>query len=208
MIDVIFIRNFVTFLSGFVPVLAIFIAKCDQLNHKKIILIVQVAFILFTIYVALLFPYVLSLTVSSILFLYPLFVVGFNMIFLSKFGVSKFSKIFAVSLMLSFVITELHELPLMIMRYSAFDFTNSLTVFLQLSPLYALLIAWLAAQTFKLKASRNVLLSIILGVLVLFPLYLIFPNLDTSTIPLPAAYLKRVYCFALLALIFRKWSDP
>lgn len=208
MFDAIFIRNFVTILSGFVPILAILIAKCDQLNHKKAILFVQAAFIVFTFYVALLFPYVLSLTFSSVLFLYPLFVVGFNMIFLSKFGVLKFSKIFAVSLMLSFVITELHELPLMVMRYFSFDFTDSLTIFLQLSPLYALVVAWLAAQTFKLKASRNVLFSIMLGVLVLFPLYIVFPSLDTSTIPLPVAYLKRIYCFGLLAFIFRKWSDP
>ena len=208
MIDAIFIRNFVTILSGFVPILAIFIARCEQLNHKKFILFVQIVFILFTFYVAFFFPYVLSKTFSSVLFLYPLFIVGFNMVFLSKFGVSKFSKIFAVSLMLSFVITELHELPTMIIRYFSFDFTNSLTIFLQLSPIYALVITWLAAQTFKLKASRNVLFSVILGVSVLFPLYLIFPSLDTSAIPLPAAYLKRIYCFALLAFIFRKWSDP
>jgi len=174
----------------------------------ELYLFVQVAFILFAFYTALFFPYVRSLTFSSILLLYPLFVVGFNMIFLSKFGVSKFSKIFAVSLMLSFFITELHELPLMVMRYFSFDFTDSLTVFLQLSLLYALVVVWLAAQTFKLKASRNVLVSIILGVLVLFPLYIIFPSLDTSAIPSSIAYLKRIYCFVLLAFIFRKWSDP
>ena len=208
MFDAIFIRNFVTILSGFVPILAILIAKCEQLNHKKFILFVQIVFMLFTFYIAFFFPYVLSKTFSSVLLLYPLFIVGFNMIFLAKFGVSKFSKIFAVSLILSFVITELHELPNMIIRYFSFDFTDSLTIFLQLSPIYALVVAWLAAQTFKLKASKNILLSIILGVLVLFPLYIIFPSLDTSAIPSLAAYLKRIYCFALLAFIFRKWGDP
>lgn len=208
MIDALFVRNFVTFISGVSPILALLMINSRFLNGAKRIVALHIGLVCFALYVAFFFPNVDSLTVPSVLVLYPLFVIGFNLLFLGWFGISHFSRSFAVSIMLSFVITEMHELPAIIFGYFSLPPLTPEVVFLSFAPIYALIIACIAFKTFRISPDPPLLLLLAVTIAVLFAFYFRFPLIDINAIPVMAAYIKRIFCFVILASIFMFWGDP
>ena len=208
MIDSLAVRNFFVILSSLAPLVAFFVASVKQFDSARVAFLVESA--LFGSFLGIYFwlPYVPSKTVPAVLSLYPLFMFLFNLVLLIKFKPRVFSKILAVSLMLSFVLTEFHELPAFVYSYLSLDFLDPGKLIYALSPLYALVVFWLAARIFNLSLSikeKAVLMFYVLGIWVF---YWINPLIDINEIPSALAYVKRSYCFGILALAFLWGGNP
>jgi len=206
MLNSVFIRNMFTVFSSFSPIFAILIEHLPFLNRKRWFISVQTFFVAMTIYVLTLFPALEGKTLSNVLVLYPIFVVAFNFLFLLRFGLKKFSKGLALSLMLTFVLTEMHEIPAFVSSYLKLTFLQPNQLVQSIAPIYMVVVGYLAAKTAKLQVSKSSVLVLVFGVSLLFPLYFFYPRLDFSTNPGFLSFAKRVYCFLLLTLIFWRWS--
>jgi len=208
MIDALFLKNFFVFMSSFIPVIALFLPPVKELNNWKAVLFIESAAFGVFLYVLFFFPYIPSKTVPAVLSLYPLFLFLFNLIFVLRFGAAKFSRIFSVSLMLSFVLTEIHELPAFAYSYLILDFLDPSKWIFFISPYAALVFFLLAARTFDLTLSARSKVLLVLSVAGLIVFYVIEPQIDIHAIPSALAYVKRVYCFLLLAAAFLIGGNP
>jgi len=206
--DPMFLRNFFVLMSSFSPVIALFLPPVKELNNWKAVLIVES--VIFGAFLSVLFflPYVHSKTMPAVLSLYPLFLFLFNLVLLLKFKVAHFSKILSVSVILSFVTTELHELPAFTYSYLALEFLDPGKWIFFLSPIATLIFFILATKIFSLSLSARSKLLLLLSVAGLYVFYLLNPQIDINGIPSVLAYLKRFYCFVILAAAFLIGGDP
>lgn len=208
MFDPLFLRNFLVILSGFSPLVALAVASVKQFNSVKVAFLVQSALFGFFLYVLFFLPYLHSKTFPAVLSLYPLFLFLFNLVLLWKFKAEVFSKILAVSMMLTFVLTEFHELPTFACSYLRLEFLDPGRLIYFLSPLYALVVFILAARLFKLSFSARSKILLLLSVLGVFVFYWINPLIDINGIPSALVYIKRIYCFAVLVFAFLIGGNP
>ena len=208
MIDELFLRNFLVFMSSCSPLVALLLSKVKQLNNSRAVLLIQSALLCLFFSVLFFLPYVSSKTVPAVLSLYPLFMFMFNLVFLWKFEGADFSRIFAVSIMLSFVLTEFHELPAFAYSYFMLEFLDPGKLIFFLSPFYALAVFVLAARLFHLSLSARSKALLLLSVMGLWIFYWINPLIDINGIPTALVYVKRAYCFAILVLAFLIGGDP
>jgi len=208
MFDPLVIRNFLVILSSFVPLVAFVVASVKQFDSARVAFLIESA--LFGSFLGIYFflPYVPSKTVPAMLSLYPLFMFLFNLVLLIKFKPRVFSKILAVSLMLSFVLTEFHELPAFAFSFLNLQFLDPGKLIFLLSPFYAVAVFWLAARVFNLSLSARSKAVLLFSVLGLWVFYWINPLIDINGIPSVLAYVKRFYCFILLAAAFLIGGNP
>ena len=206
--DPIFLRNFFVLMSSFSPVIALFLPPVKELNNWKAVLIVESAIFGFFLYVLFFLPYVPFKTFPAVLSLYPLFLFLFNLVLLLKFKVVHFSKILSVSLILSFVSTEFHELPAFTYSYLALEFLDPGKCIFFVSPIAALIFFVLATKIFRISLSSRSKVLLLLSVAGLYIFYLFNLKIDHSGIPSAMAYLKRFYCFVLLAVTFLIGGKP
>jgi len=208
MIDPLFLRNLFVVFSGFSPLVALWVSSVKQLNSRRVAFFVESALFGLFLYVLFFLPYVYSKTFPAVLSLYPLFLFLFNLILLLKFKPKVFSKIFSVSLMLSFVLTELHELPAFAFSYWNLEFLQPERLIFFVSPFYALAVFVLAAKTFNLSLSFRSKVLLIFSLMGIFVFYWINPLIDINGIPSVWVYLKRAYCFIVLAITFFIGGNP
>lgn len=208
MLDALFLRNFFVFISSFIPVIALFLPPVKELNNWKAALFFESAAFGVFLFALFFFPYIPSKTMPAVLSLYPLFLFLFNLVLLLKFKVKEFSRIFSVSLILSFVVTELHELPAFLYSYYTLQFLDPEKWIYFLSPIGALVFFLLAARIFRLSLSSRSKVLLLLSVAGLYVFYLLDPQVDINGIPSALAYLKRFYCFVLLAAAFLIGGNP
>lgn len=208
MIDAVFWRNVLVIISSFSPLFALWISSIKRINSLKAVVLFETGF--FGMFLCTLFflPYVPTKTFPSVLSLYPLFLFLFNLAFLIKFKPRIFSKILAASIMLSFVITELHEIPAFVYSYLNFEFLDPSRLIFFLSPYYALLIFSFATQMFNVSFSRRSKILLFVSILGIFIFYWINPLIDINGIPSIWVYVKRFYCFAVLAALFYFGGNP
>ena len=208
LIDPLFVRNFLVLMSSCAPFLALALQYVKQLNSERIAIVVQSS--LACLFVGVLFgvPYVPGKTFPSVLSLYPLFLFLFNFVLLKKFSSRVFSKILSASLMLSFVLTEFHELPVFIYSFLNLSFMDPGMLFFSLSPLYALAVFWLAARVFNLSLSARSKAALLFSVLGIWIFYWINPLIDINGIPSVLVYVKRAYCFGILVAAFLIGGHP
>lgn len=208
MISVVFLRNILVILSSFSPLFAIWLSSIKGLNSVKAAVLIEIGFFGLFLFTLFFLPYVPTKTFPSVLSLYPLFLFLFNLIFFLKFGSRMFSKILAVSIMLAFVLTELHELPAFVYSYIHLEFLEPGRLIFFLSPYYALIISSFAAQLFNVSFSRRSKGLLLLSILGLFIFYWINPLIDINGIPSIWVYVKRFYCFVILAAAFLIGGKP
>jgi len=206
--DPLFLRNIFVILSSCSPLFALFVASVKQLNSGRVSFLVQSALFGLFLYVLVFLPYVPSKTFPAVLSLYPLFLFLFNLVLLWKFKPRFFSKILAVSLMLSFVLTEFHELPAFAYSYLRLEFLDPGRLIFFVSPFYALAVFLLAARMFTLSLSARSKFLLLISVLGIFVFYFIDPQIDINGIPSVWVYLKRAYCFIVLAAAFLIGGNP
>jgi len=208
LIDELILRNFLVFVSGFSPLVAWFLSDVKQLNNWRAVLVVQSALFSLFLYVLFFLPYLQSKTVPALLSLYPLFMFLFNLAFLLKFGAQCFSRICSVSVMLGFALTEFHELPAFAFSFFNLEFLDPGKLIFLLSPVYALAVVFLAAKVFNLSLSGRSKAVLLLSVLGIWIFYWINPLIDINGAPSALSYVKRFYCFAILAAAFLIGGDP
>lgn len=208
MISPIFLRNMMVIISSFSPLFAIWISAIDELNSLKVAILFETVFLGCFLYVLFFLPYVPTKTFPSVLSLYPLFIFLFNLIFLIKFKPRAFSKILAVSVMLSFVLTELHELPAFAYSYLNLEFLDPNRLVFFLSPYYALIVYIFSSQLFNVSLSRRFKILLLASLLGIFVFYWINPLIDINGIPSIWVYVKRFYCFIILAATFLIGGNP
>jgi len=203
-----FVWNLFSVFGGLSPVLALLLARLPFLNGKKWFLASQVCFAALIVYMSVFFPIIKGETLPIILVLYSIFLFAFNIIFYRRFGTKNFSKSLALSIMLTFVLTEMQEIPVFFVGYSSLKFLESpYTLFCALAPIYPLVVWFLASKIAQLHLSKVGFLFLFVGISFLFPLYLLQPQLDLSLNPSPLAFAKRFWCFFLLATTFWRWSE-
>lgn len=201
-----FTRNLFIIFSGMSPIFAVLIERLTFLNMKKWFITIQSIFVAIIVYMLMAFPTLKGKTVPSILVLYPLFLLAFNFLFFYRFGVQHFSKGLSLSLMLTFVLTEMHEIPMFIVSYVKLTFLDPGKLANSIAPIYALVVGYLATKTAELKISKSRILGFALGISSLFPLYLLNPQLDISANPHILSFAKRIFCFLVLSTTFYHWS--
>jgi len=202
-----FVWNLFTISSGFSPVIALLVERLHILNQKKFFLVSQICFASLIVYVLGFLPIIKGETLPTVLVLYPSFLFMLNQLFYHRFGIKNYSKGLSLSILLTFVLTEIHEIPAFVEGYLSFKFLISpYEIFCALAPIYALVALLLAAKIAKLKLSLSGAIMLILGVAILFPLYYLNPQLDLSMYPSLMAFVKRIFWFFLLSTIFYRWS--
>lgn len=194
--------------SSFAPVVALFLIPVKSLNSKKAFFIIQSLTLSFFIYVLFFLPYLPSKTMPMMLSLYPLSLFLFNLILIRKFKICNFSRILAVSIMLAYVLTELHELPAFLYSFVHLSFLIPEKLIFSIAPIYALVVFWLAARSFNLHLVFWEKVLMLLSIMGLFGFYLINPLIDINGDPTVWAYLARIYCFAILAAAFYLRGNP
>lgn len=194
--------------STFSPVVALFMRDVPQFNSKKAVIFFQSLVFALFLCMLLLFPEIPSKTVPSLLAFYPLSLFSFNLIFLKKFKIHNFSRILSVSIMLSYVLTEIHEIPAFLFGISQLNSLDPKILIIIIPPVYALLVFGIAAKSFRLSLSIKEKTLIVMALLALFVFYMINPLIDINETPTVWAYLKRLYCFAILAAVFYLRGNP
>ena len=201
-----FLNNLFVLFSVMSPVFCLFIVKLPFLNCLRWFLISELFFIFLCVFILFGYEGIVSKTVPSMLIFYPLSVVLFNLFFTFRFGVERFAKILSLSLMLGFILTELHEAP--VFFFSIFGlYGHSWYLVWFLPQIYLLVVGYLSVKLGGLKRSWKPI-ALFLGCLTsLFIIYIYDPLIDTYAIPPLLSYLKRVLCFVVLSVIFYFWGD-
>lgn len=208
MMDPMILRNLFVIFSSLSPFIAVNLSSVKQLNSGRAAFLIESALFGLFLYILLFLPYIESKTFPAVLSLYPFFLFIFNLVLLIKFKPERFSQIFAVSLMLSFVLTEFHELPAFAYSYLMLEFLDPRRLIYFISPFYALAVFILAAKLFNLSLSTRSKILLLLSVIGVFVFYLINPLIDINGIPTIWVYVKRAYCASILAAAFLIGGNP
>ena len=188
-----FMLNLFKVFSSFSPIFALLILGLP-LSSKKWFISVQAFFISVTVF---LFLDGLKWINPLILGFYTLYIVGFNLIFTYRFKIKNFPKAFALSLMLSFLITEIHELPNFLFAYLGLfgHFLHPIHIFCHI---YLLVVGYLAIKVAGLRVTKGGIMVFVVGLVCTFALY-----------PIIGVYpvLERMLWFPFFAVIFYFWSE-
>ena len=202
----IFLNNLFVLFSVLSPLLSFFIVQLPFLNSKRWFIISEVFFILLSAFILFYYEGIVSKTRPSMLMFYPLSIVLFNLFFTWRFGVEKFAKILSLSLMLGFILTELHEAP--VFFFSIFGLYGHSTYLVWFLPqIYLLVVGYLTVKLGGLKRSWKPIVLFLGCLTSLFIIYIYDPMIDAHIIPPLLCYLKRLLCFAVLSFIFYFWGD-
>ena len=106
------VHNFLVIFSSFSPLFAVLIDRFSFLNCRRWFVFCELSFLSLSLLILIGIVDTLSYT-----WLYPLFIVGFNLVFTLRFGIKSFAKVFAVSLMAGFLLTETHEIANFVYNY-------------------------------------------------------------------------------------------
>jgi len=201
-----FLNNLFVLFSVMSPVFCLFIVKLPFLNCLRWFLISELFFIFLCVFILFGYEGIVSKTVPSMLIFYPLSIVLFNLFFTFRFGVERFAKILSLSLMLGFILTELHEAP--VFFFSIFGLYGHETFLVWYLPqIYLLVVGYFTVKLGGLKRNWKPIV-LFLGCLVsLFIIYIYDPKIDVHPIPIPLSFFKRVLCFTTLSIIFYFWGD-
>lgn len=161
--------------------------------------------------IVLLGPPIVEDVQGAILCLYPVFVMLFLWVFTDLCGYQRFSRALALSLMLGFLITELHELPGFIKLYlHQFDKVlaqpHYLVWFTPLNHIYSVIVAFLAARMARLKAGAWGPAALgFMGLWFFYPFYHFAIYVGPARFFL-MAFLCRLFTFFIVLVVFAVWG--
>lgn len=197
-----FVSNLFKIFSGLSPIFAVLIAKMP-LKGKKWFVVTQSSLLALTI-LTLFVAWNPHFTNPLLLASYPLFILAFNFIFTQRFGYEGFARSLALSLMLGFLLTELHEAP--VFFFSVFGmFGHGFNELWFLPQFYLLVVGFLAVKTGKLRITRWNTTVFLLTLLAMVPFSFILSPYEPVKIGLNLV--KRLICFCSLTSIFYFWSE-
>lgn len=202
-----FITNCFEIFGGLAPVIGVLVARMPFLNRRCWFWASEIVFVSISLFLFM-YPNQIGGNIPVILALYPLFITVFLFIFDRKYGVEKFSKTLALSLMLGWLITELHEVPgFMLMYFGWLDnyatFQEHFVWFTPLNHAYSIVVAYLAVKLGKLKVKLPVLILVGLGIGLCAIMYPLCPH-GVYTV---WDVLKRIVWLPILTSVFYFWGD-
>ena len=211
------IYNFFVVFSSFSPVFAYLISRMKFLdgNRRGYFLFIS-SLLLFIVILLLFYPATyMSQGVSKVatpvnaLILYPFSIILSSLILKINFK-KEYSKIIALSLLLGFLLTELHELPAFIQEYVNIGIANYHTYpYHYLSHIATATFFMLAIKIGELKIRKHHIILFLLVFGVTYSFYIIDPYLDYVLNPISGAttfsiynYAKRFLWFGWLSYLF------
>jgi len=201
-----FLNNLFVLFCVLSPLFSFFIVQLHFLNDWRWFTFCVVSLLLLSLFILFGYAGIDAHTLPSMLMFYPLSVLCFILVLTIRFGIMKFAKILSLSLMLGFILTELHELP--VFFFSIFGIYGGDTYLVWYLPqIYLLIVSYLTVKLGGLKWSWKPIVLFIVCLVSLFSFYFFDPKIDTYAIPPLLSYLKRVLCFAVLSFIFYFWGD-
>jgi len=189
-----FFHNLAIIFSSLAPCFGLLLERIPYLNNKISFYLTILAFSIFEIY---LFFFIFGYS-RLFLFIYPLTIILFNIIFTYREGFQMFAKTLSLSLMLSFLLTETHEIANFFYEYTGWFqvLENNLHPF---SNLYAILIGYLLFKRFNLNLKNS--LSLVVAITLLSFLYYHFAYTASFIIWI------RLIQFFIFAFFFYKWGS-
>lgn len=200
------LNNIFVLFCIFSPVFSLFIVKFYFFNCWRWFIVCEAFFLFLGVFILFFYSGIDAHTLPSMLMFYPLSIVLFNYVFTVRFGVEKFAKVLSLSLMLGFILTELHEFPVFV--FSIFGLYGHGWSFVWFLPqIYLGIVGYLAAKLGGLKRSWKPIVFFSFCLVSLFLFYFVEPLVDIAHPPSLLAYLKRVFCFSFLTVLFTFWGD-
>lgn len=201
-----FLNNLFVLFSVLSPFFSLFLVKLSFLNSWRWFIFCELSFLLLSFFILFGYMGMDYHTIPSILFFYPLSIVLFNLVFTMRFGVEKFAKILSLSLMLGFILTELHEFPTILFTILGIYGGHTYLVWF-LPQIYLFVVGYLVVKLGGLRYSWQPIAIFIGCLFLLFLFYFIDPLIDLAHPPSLLAYLKRIFCFSVLIGLFTFWGD-
>lgn len=211
------IYNFFVVFSSFSPVFAYLISKMKFLDGNRRGYFFFISSLLLSIFFLLFFypaTYISQgvskfATPVNTLILYPLSVIFSSLILKINFK-KEYSKIIALSLILGFLLTELHEIPAFIQEYVNIGIANYHTYpYHFLSHIATVSFFVLAVKIGELKIRKHHIILFLLVFGLTYSFYIIDPYLDYVLNPITGAttfsiynYVKRFLWFGWLSYLF------
>lgn len=208
--SVFFMRNFFRFLVCFSPVFAILVSrvKWDGKHGYRYFAVSELLFVSVAVFLLL----------NGLDWLYPTFDLGiyvvFMMFFLAlftrKFGSQRFNRALAVSLLLTFVVTEAWEFAVVMYAYLGLFGRTIIPIFHPLDHLYVILCFFLAVKISGVRFTKGNIVLLLIGILSSF---LFFPPFDVIPCKIGEGVyneqflILRTITFLSFASVFYFWSD-
>lgn len=205
-----FFRNFFRVIVCFSPVFAFLISrvKLGQ-KHVRMYFIVSEVF-LAGLAIFLLFNGLDWLQPTVDLVIYMVFMMLFLALFTSKLGLSHFNSAVAVSILLTFVVTEAWEFAVVVYAYLGLFGRTVIPIFHPLDHIYVILCFYLALKISGFRFSKvniTLLLTGILSSFLFFPPFDIIPFQEGVGVYNPQFLVLRTITFLAFAVAFYFWSD-
>lgn len=181
------LHNYLVVFGCFSPLFAVLFNHLPLLNCRKWFVISELSTISLATLIVMRFINTVQHT-----WMYFLFLALFNLVFTHRFGIKNFSKTLAVSLMLTYITTEMHEIPWFAFGYLGL-FNQVLHPLHPLCHLYSFAVGCLVIKIANLKITKANALIFCLSIATLF--YAFFRGT-------PHPIYTRGFCFLVLLVIF------
>lgn len=205
-----FLRNFFQILVCFSPAFAILINRL-KINEKYapiFFVISELSFIGFSIFLLLNGLQWLLPTIDLVL--YMIFMMIYLAIFTSKFGLNNFNRALAVSLLLTFVVTEAWEFAVVVYAYLGLFGRTVIPIFHPLDHIYVILCFFFAVKISNLRFTKKNITILLIGILssfLFFPPFDIIPFKSGVGVYNEQFLILRTITFLSFASAFLFWSD-
>lgn len=196
------LQNLFKLMVGFSPMFAMFVSRV-KLDRKYFV----VSELLFAAVTAFLFFDGLHWIPPFDLCIYQVFMMLNLAIFTFKFGREGFSRALAVSLLLTFIITEVWEFAAFVYGYLGWGGHSSLPILHPLNHIYVLVCFLLATKISGLRFTKlnvTILVTALLCSFLFFEPTAIFPIVSRGYNP--QFFLMRTIAFSTFASVFYVWS--
>lgn len=209
-----FLVNVLNLFGGFAPVFGLLVYQIPAFNRKYWFIISELALASATIFLMVWWIPLAAIfnTLPFVLFFYPLYLMGFLAVLSKRFGTTQFSKVLALTLMLGFLTTEMHEIPEFSFAYLGL-FGHYLYPLHPLTHLYSIITFWLAMKIGKLHFTKPLILLSVLCLGYLYVMYFMCPRTWLFTTPLTTVFGNFCACgrrplpFVWLATLFYYGCD-
>lgn len=201
-----FLNNLFVLLCVLSPFFSFLLVKLSFLNTWRWFIVCELSFSLLSAFILFCYDGYAAHTIPSILIFYPISVLLFNLVFTMRFGVKKFAKVLSLSLMLGFILTELHEFPVFIFTILGIYGGHTYLVWF-LPQIYLLVVGYLVVKLGGLHLSWKPIALFLSCLALLFLFYFFDPLIDIVHPPSSLAYLKRIFCFLIFTGLFTFWGD-
>lgn len=201
-----FLNNVFVLFCVLSPLFSFFLVKLSFLNNWNWFYLCEISLVFLSLFIMYGYDGLKAHTTPSMLMIYPLSILVFNLVFTLRFGVERFAKVLSLSLMLGFLLTELHEFPVFIFTILGVYGGHTYLVWF-LPQIYLLIVGYLTVKLGGLRLSWKPVLLFLGCLASLFLFYLNDPLIDVHKYPTFFSFLKRILVMVVLSTIFYFWGD-